>query len=613
VLPISPVHTGAESAYPSVQDDLDVNSDPGNIDCLLDTIQGTRDLEDFARLWISVVGYTTAVRDGPIYVGFKWMFVSEGAPSIKVYAAYESNGGAQYLTDSTTAAAQLSYANSFTSYAGASGAIRDESHQGNLSNVVPTGNDWDFVLPNSVFANVTALQPAAHLLLEGCTSGKGYLAVVFLTKDSGGAFHKVNYGPGMWLDLKDIRQMYERFTVGDGSNDDSNGEMPPGNALLSTYRLPSGVTTPFQYTAGTPGLSVAGDTSGNKYIMFVHGWNLAPWQRDAFAETMLKRLYWQGYRGKFGAFQWPTTWSTAPWGADSLFLFDPGEYVAYNSASALEQKLKYLRNQYGKDNLFLFSHSHGGIVSSEALRLGKLRGDGQLVNTYIASEAAVPVHTYDPSQSTPSGFFGVGRHLTDSLILYVAANLVSGPDTPNLYNNWYAANNGNSTNSTINFFNVNDYALSYGVWDTDQALKPDQTSQISDVHDAPLFYAPYGYSGDPNGTIVSNGFHHDTSALYASPVAMNLIDGTHLNDQYEIFAFAAEPRCSALGVSNITANVTSSFDLQSVWPGDPLTDHNYHTHPWHSAPFRFDNITQDGYWNELMKKFGLTPNHNSSP
>jgi hypothetical protein len=79
------------------------------------------------------------------------------------------------------------------------------------------------------------------------------------------------------------------------------------------------------------------------------------------------------------------------------------------------------------------------------------------------------------------------------------------------------------------------------------------------------------------------------------------------------FSFAAEARSYAFGASNISANVSSSFDLQSVWPADPLTDHDYHTHPWHSAPFRFDNMMQDGYWNELMKKLGLTPNHNSSP
>ena len=28
--------------------------------------------------------------------------------------------------------------------------------------------------------------------------------------------------------------------------------------------------------------------------------------KDRFAETAFKRLYWQGYQGRFGSFRWPT-------------------------------------------------------------------------------------------------------------------------------------------------------------------------------------------------------------------------------------------------------------------------------------------------------------------
>ena len=48
----------------------------------------------------------------------------------------------------------------------------------------------------------------------------------------------------------------------------------------------------FQYTTPT-------DTN-TTYILFVHGFNLETWVKDRFAETEFKRLYWQGYQGRFG-------------------------------------------------------------------------------------------------------------------------------------------------------------------------------------------------------------------------------------------------------------------------------------------------------------------------
>ncbi len=594
--------TADELDYPSVQDDAEpVVGESFVLDCNQDAIQGTRDLEDFARMWISVAGIANGVSGGNFYVGLKWTAVASGAPTIKVYAAADGSGN--YLIDGNTAADQVDYANSFASYGNATGAIADESDMGNGTLITPTSNDWDFVFPQSFFANVTTSDPIAPLLFEGCQRGKGCLSLVFLTKDGGGAFHKLSYGPGIWLDLRDIKEMYERYTVGDGTNDDGDGMMPPGNSQLSTARLPDGVATPFRYTPAAPGLSVPGDTNGNKYILFVHGWNMSPWERDVFAETMLKRLYWQGYKGKFGAFQWPTSYTS--FDPDTLFIFDTGEYVAYYAANALENRLKALRNTYGSGNLFLFTHSQGGVVGSEALRLATQRGDGQLVNTFVPSQAALAVHTYDPSQSTPGSFFGTSRNLTDSSLISFSAGLTAGPTTPNVYPGWYGNNTGNSAGSTVNFFNTADYALSRGVWETDQALKPDQFAEASDVHGAPGHGAPYAFTGNYSATPVLDDFVHDYNGT--AGLSLHLANGTSLNDQYEIFAFAAEARSRALGASNISTNVTSSLDLQDVWPADPLTDHDYHTHPWHSAPFRFDNMTNAGYWHALLDTLGLLP------
>jgi hypothetical protein len=94
----------------------------------------------------------------------------------------------------------------------------------------------------------------------------------------------------------------------------------------------------------------------------------------------------------------------------------------------------------------------------------------------------------------------------------------------------------------------------------------------------------------------------------------NTTYGSNVNDEYEIMAFAAQAQCAPLGDSSGVGNVTTNLSLQSLWPTDNISSgHDYSDHAWHSAEFRFDNMGQDPYWNELMKKFSLPSNHNSSP
>jgi len=41
-------------------------------------------------------------------------------------------------------------------------------------------------------------------------------------------------------------------------------------------------------------------------IVFVHGWRMGAWDYLNFSETMLKRLYWQGFHGRFVSIRWDT-------------------------------------------------------------------------------------------------------------------------------------------------------------------------------------------------------------------------------------------------------------------------------------------------------------------
>src|ERR1019366_323459 len=107
-------------------------------------------------------------------------------------------------------------------------------------------------------------------------------------------------------------------------------------------------------------------------------------------------------------------------------------------------------------HVYLLAHSMGNIVANEALRLS---GNSQVVNTYVASQAAVSAHTYDTNVANYSFY-------------YPPWSLSA--DTPNIYGNWFAGNSGGGAGQVISFYNVNDFALQRSGWQCDELLKPDQ-------------------------------------------------------------------------------------------------------------------------------------------
>lgn len=333
--------------------------------------------------------------------------------------------------------------------------------------------------------------------------------------------------------------MYERWTVGD-----SDGGTVASTANLST-RLPSGVSTPFQYSSSSP--------EENNYIFFVHGWNLEPWERDAFAETAFKRLYWEGYKGRFGAFQWPT--------GTGVTTFDASELVAWQSAEGLRKKLDDL-NSFYSGNVYLMAHSMGNVVAGEALRL---EGSNQRVNTYVAMQGAIASHAYDPN--TPTRSLGMAGVYDDY--------------TPNRYAQ-YPTNGGScyfngtaGAGTYVNFYNPVDYALVSGTfsWELNQNTKPDSLR---------------GY-----------GFIQDTGQFFKSIYSTELV---FPHDRYEIFSACDEARCHALGAQ---ADVQGQFsgnqiNLQSIFDFGSQ-------HKDHSGEFNSDNMNRSPFWRTILQRFDLTP------
>ncbi|MGH7990145.1 MAG: alpha/beta hydrolase, partial [Limisphaerales bacterium] len=355
---------------------------------------------------------------------------------------------------------------------------------------------------------------------------------------------------------------------------DQPSVVPMTNAVLASDGLPA-FTMPFEYTQPP-------DTN-TPYILYVHGWNMEMWEKNAFAESAFKRLYWQGYQGRFGSFRWPTTYH-APTGntivddAALAAIYDPGEYNAWNSSDGLLNKLNDLNAEY-PGHVYVLAHSMGNIVTGEALRKVAQQGLGQLVNTYVTTQAAVPGHCYDSTLSGsdlldfgPAGFYG--------------------PTTANIYNNWLATNSA-AAGTIVNFYNTNDYALNSIHWQLDEKLKPDSVIGIA---------PPYGYNGSPSDDPPLQDGFYCTYPPYVGPfqTVLYLGNANSVSNRYEITAFAAEPRSLAMGAINMAA-LSRSVDLETVWPPDtadpsqPFSEHFYH-----SAEFRGDYWQQQSYWSELL-------------
>jgi hypothetical protein len=526
-------HQVHSSGTSTVYEEDDLNDSIKDYDS--DSIQYKRDLEDFTRLWIYIGGLQEAISQGNIQVGLKWKNVT-GTPAIKVYESVEADGGAKYLTDDTVAGNQI--------------LLKEAIEFGNgQTKVTGTGT---FVFPsqglNNLFADLSANNPTKYFVFEGAGKGKGQLVLVFLKSDG----TEIGEGPAVWLDLQDIKDMYERYTVGDASSSGVDDGLVPGG-LTNVKVLPN----------------PQNDDEKN-YILLVHGWNMEQWEKERFAETAYKRLWHQGYKGRFGLFRWPTFFTSTWWQGSTENLgpifdslnYDSSEYNAWRSGTGLRTLLSTLHGQY--DTVHIFAHSMGNVVAAEALR----GASSQLVNTYVASQGAIAAHCYDGSKPTISwaSYVVPSSATTPNVYKYHALNpAVQFPTTGQPYMSGYGVGAGR----WVNYYNQSDYALDG--WATDNGLKPDNNYDYRNI-------SGYGWGFIYNTTLNSHGMYLP-------------------QDRHEIFSFGAEAQSNALGRQN---GVGGQFNNEEVsWNTyGPL-------HPGHSAQFRSTNMQRKDYWDRLLKSFQL--------
>jgi hypothetical protein len=320
------------------------------------TIQTMRDLEDFARLYLHFGGEHDWVADGKFKIGLKFSDASGGGAAINVYKCTDPDGSTSYLTDEEAALAQVSG--------------DDAQALGQVTSGDP------LILPADFWGGPGERNPTKCLLFEGSGEGKGQLVLTVHNADG----TQIGESGSVWIDLVNVRNMYERAkATPDNISNPHESTTTPASPSVSYILDPNG--NQWHY----PPLSW---TEAKDYIVFVHGWNTTyDSARGFYADTMFKRLWQRGYKGRFAALYWPTLVGGTT--------YNESEYRAWFFGESLKQYVDGLPAEYTKH---LIAHSMGNIVGGSALR------KGMKVANYALIDAAVPASCYDSNTALQQSY-----------------------------------------------------------------------------------------------------------------------------------------------------------------------------------------------------------------
>jgi hypothetical protein len=488
--------------------DEDEHVSPGSPDYTDRTITSRRDLEDFARLWLNIGGLQDAIASGQILIGLKWKNTGGTSPSINIYKAVETDGGTKYLTDTATATAQVGPATT---------QCRSIPNKDGQSVSVTSGTT--FIFGANFWTGFNQSSPPKYLLFEGCTPGKGQL-VITLHKADG---TEIGEGPGVWMDIKNIQSMYQRVKV---TPRDPNGIPKPYRSSTTFDANTSGTEA---FDNGYP-LQAASDEAKTA-LVFVHGSNIPYEEARWNAETMFKRLYLQGYKGRFVLFCWDTLVGfdvplPDPLNQVPALPYNLNEYRALKYGPALKNYVASLAQ--GGRTVNVASHSLGAGVVLSALHAG------MSVNNYLIMQGAYSAKSFNVNLPTLQKFQD-------------AENEHATPDLANKLG--YGGYLSGVSGTVVNMLNQFDFALATGSisvpiyggielnWEANQLIsKPDDPLGVGQY-----YYYPYS-EGSVSYTLTGT-----TRLIY---------------DAHESMAFVARTRTKAVGaMPGVGGIVSQDIDL----------------------------------------------------
>ena len=467
------------------------------------TMQTMRDLEDFARIHLRLGGLHEQVVDGTFKIGLKFSQAGGGSSKINVYKSADPDGSSSYLTDERAAMAQISGKNA--------------QSLGEVTSGDP------LLLPTDFWDDSSDENATKYLIFEGSSEGQGELVLTIHQSDG----TQIAEAAGCWLDLKQIKKMYQR-----------------GKAL------PEGIAAPHHSANGpfTGPTASVGDpwnwpfekdpTEENRAVVFVHGWSMTYDAYFSFTETMFKRLWHQGFKGRFCSFRWdPLVAKEAQLYAGE---YNRSEHRALLYGEALRQFVQTVKNDVL--DVSLVGHSMGNVVCGSALR------QGLIVKNYLLMEAAFPAGCYDESGGDGSG--GVNSYDR----FWALETSEPTPDyhqepNGNLTEGYrgFLKGIGSNASQIVNFHNMDDFALATGIkffwfeanWEKNQTdYKPDGPGTAIHASDWRYLHDTDEPDFDKKGRLENLHF------VNSSPVwALT----RYVGDSYEIKSFIARPRSKAVG------------------------------------------------------------------
>jgi len=511
--------------YQHEEDGLPVEDDAASGDDSRDAIIACRrDLEDFARLHIRL---GVAARPGALTYSVKLLTADDQVqPMLNLFPAVNLSDGYLGLPGN--------------------GSTPDQPDQQIMLRLLAAVGKLQAVLP----ADKIEADKNNYFLFEGRMPGKGRLVLTVSYQGLPVVTRQIE------LELVDPSWFYDHFVVSLAGE----GEDAPVRPAVNPEGMAVGASRFGHYRP-----------EGSDYVLFVHGWNMQTWEKRRWAETVFKRLWWQGYRGKVGLFDWPCR--TLPsW--DFLVNYDRSEFIAWQSAAALKGVLERLQGEHA-GKVRLLAHSQGNVVAGEALRLGALG----LVHTYVASQAALSAGLYEQKEFSP-GLRSFELRTPDILARY--PDSVSGRP--------YLEEVTGRAQKTINYYNLSDYALvgntlQQPTWEYNNLTRPDGSEG-------------YGYQGDLETyppTPPAVGFYQDSKVI---PLAGERRFLQLPRDSFEAFSFCAQSRTRALGaVRDADSVFDAAVDLFSFGYNEKRYSH--------SRQFRSDIIVEQNYWSRLVDDMSL--------
>tara|TARA_B100001093_G_scaffold56672_2_gene47961 strand:- start:171 stop:2003 length:1833 start_codon:yes stop_codon:yes gene_type:complete len=564
---------------------LDLDPNDGEKDYENNSIANRRDLEDFSRIDIDMSSLEEPLKEGNLVLGLRFMDVPDGnSPAIKLWENISPDGGNEYLTDE---------------------AVADQHKDLSVLGLVTSSASYK--IPTDYWNNSPSfVDGIAHFLFEGAGIGKGRLVVEFYKDNT-----LMGSGGNLWLDLRDIKDMYERYetklTSGQSISEMNYSAI---NALSHTE-----ITNDFNEVGSFKYPAIDADTPDEEkdYIVFVHGWRMKGYEKDYFAETGFKRLYWQGYKGRYASYVWPTEWANRedPVFSSDGILWDQENYTksdqkAMQSGGSLRALLQDLNSKY-TGRVRLYAHSMGNVVASEALKQHGASGGGQLVQSYVACQAASVASAYEAVQYDASfNYIDGPEPITDSLLdaqkdeNFRALGILTTTrtDHPDVYGEYpptgnpYYASMDSAAGNISNFHNREDDALSW--WYVTQIKKANSGYRYREPFaDDPIHRWQAGYLAMHNAFVV------ERDLIFPS-------------DGIEILTRIAEAKSTPLGASvNGSVDTAGPIDGNTNLGvlGDLSVNQEFTDEPEdHSAQFLGTNMLRFEYWELLLLDFVIATN-----